>query len=135
LVSIETNSSGIRPIEFQPYQFLLTLHPNENLDPRTHFLLATHASKNATVLLTEICAKYRLGALSYNEISEVGPRLFFILLIKVFPLPPPVTLLNMRKIITLEKLYVLILSKVKGLFFRVLIVFLFHLEKRFRLLV
>uniref|UniRef100_A0A914MGD8 DRBM domain-containing protein n=2 Tax=Meloidogyne incognita group TaxID=654580 RepID=A0A914MGD8_MELIC len=73
LVSIETNSSGIRPIEFQPYQFLLTLHPNENLDPRTHFLLATHASKNATVLLTEICAKYRLGALSYNEISEVGP--------------------------------------------------------------
>ncbi|CAK5089531.1 unnamed protein product [Meloidogyne enterolobii] len=115
LVSIETNSSGIRPIEFQPYQFLLTLHPNENLDPRTHFLLATHASKNATVLLTEICAKYRLGALSYNEISEVGPRLFFILLIKVFPLPPPVTLLDMRKI-TVEKFYILILSKVKGLF-------------------
>nr|CAD2174220.1 unnamed protein product [Meloidogyne enterolobii] len=100
LVSIETNSSGIRPIEFQPYQFLLTLHPNENLDPRTHFLLATHASKNATVLLTEICAKYRLGRLAIMRLVKLDR----------------VTLLNMRKIITLEKLYVLILSKVKGLF-------------------
>ncbi|CAK5088233.1 unnamed protein product [Meloidogyne enterolobii] len=87
LVSIETNSSGIRPIEFQPYQFLLTLHPNENLDPRTHFLLATHASKNATVLLTEICAKYRLGALSYNEISEVGPRFIADAIISPYPIP------------------------------------------------
>ncbi|KAF7635538.1 hypothetical protein Mgra_00005080 [Meloidogyne graminicola] len=79
--------------ELQPNQFLLTAYPDEDLHPHTHFLLATHGNKNATTLLTEICAKYRLGELTYHETSEMGeafgPGTRFTIEVKISPYQVP----------------------------------------------
>jgi hypothetical protein len=45
---------------------MLTLHPDEQLDPKTHYFLASHPDKTPSQLLNELTGKQKFG-IYYNE--------------------------------------------------------------------
>jgi hypothetical protein len=66
----QSDQSAASSEQLQSYQYLLTLHPYEVLDPRTHFLLASYPNKNPILLLNEECARQKIELpVKYQEMS------------------------------------------------------------------